>query len=212
MGVPVACSTRSRRTPRDTTRATVIMVQALAKTEIMVQSQMQLPKKAGHAMQRFPLFVICSILLLNAPARAQEASPVPTATPNRAMAHFTLPLGWTRAAGDSVAMEWRSPSGVQQFRVAKTGLSPAFDSDHIIDTVKAMLARMHFAQTDVSKATVCDGTQSVVRTEAKNPDGKLVMEQVIVQGSVSGAIITYLIPDGIPDPAIEKSILALCWP
>jgi hypothetical protein len=163
-------------------------------------------------MDRFLSFVICGILLSSVPAQAQEASPMPTATPNHAMAHFTLPRGWTRAAGDSVAMEWRSPSGVQQFRVAKTGLSPAFDSDHIIDTVKAMLARMHFAQTDVSKATLCDGTQAAVRTEAKDRDGKLVMEQVVVQGSVSGAVITYLIPDGMPDPAIEKSILALCWP
>jgi hypothetical protein len=163
-------------------------------------------------VHRFPLFVICGILLLSVPAQAQEASPMPTATPNHPMAHLTLPRGWTRAAGDSVALEWRSPSGVQQFRVAKTGLSSAFDSDHIIDTVKAMLARMHFAQADVSKATVCDGTQTVARTEAKDRDGKVVMEQVIVQGSASGAIVTYLIPDGMPDPAIEKTLVSLCWP
>jgi hypothetical protein len=46
----------------------------------------------------------------------------------------------------------------------------------------------------------------------KSTNDKIVMEQVVVQGSQTGVIVTYELPDGSPvDPAAENALRSL-WP
>jgi hypothetical protein len=153
------------------------------------------------------------------PSPAAGATPTASASPAATMpaahpkASFTFPKGWVRAPGDSVAMEWRAPSGMQSIRIAPARISPDFEGAHAIETVKAMIAHFPFPQTDVTNTTICKGTEPAVLAIAKGSDGKIVMESIVAQGPASAAIVTYGIPDGSPpDPAAEAALHTLCLP
>jgi len=127
------------------------------------------------------------------------------------MATFNLPKGWVRAPGDSYAMVWRAPSGPQDLRVAKIGRPPDFGAGGM-EKLKAMVTSMAPANSVVTQTQVCNGTQPAIRTVVKNADGKITMEQVVVMGNLGGAIVTYEIPDALPDPGAENALSTICWP
>jgi hypothetical protein len=126
---------------------------------------------------------------------------------------MTLPKGWLRVPGDTVAtMIFRSPSAPQDIRIAKTTATRDFTGDAGVQNVRKMVARFPFPQTQVVQTMVCGGTQPAILTTAKNAQGATVMEQIVVMGTVSGAIITYEISDGRPDVEAENAIRSVCIP
>ncbi len=126
---------------------------------------------------------------------------------------MTLPNGWLRVPGDTVAtMVFRSPSAPQDIRIAKISATRDLTGDAGVQNVRKMVARIPFAQTQVIQTMVCGGTQPAILTTAKDAKGAIVMEQIVVMGTASGAIITYEIPDGRPNVEAENAIRSVCIP
>ncbi len=149
--------------------------------------------------------------LVRAQSVPPSPQPSPQVTPTRTLSSFTIPKGWVRAQGDTVAMEWHAPTGRQSLRLARTGRTPQFIGPQGVETVKAMINQFNFPQSMVYQTTVCNGTQPAVSAMARNRDGMIMMEMVIVEGSIGGAIVTYGIPDGsTPDPAAENALRSIC--
>lgn len=141
------------------------------------------------------------------------ATPAPSPQPTPRPASMTLPKGWIRVPGDTVAtMIFRSPSSPQDIRIAKTTATPGYTGDTGVQNVRKMLVRFPFPQTQVIQTMVCGGTQPAILTTAKDAKGATVMEQIIVMGTTSGAIITYEAPDGRPDTEAENAIRSVCIP
>jgi len=164
--------------------------------------------------------ITLALLIVTTPvALAQDVSPSPspspvaTASPAHRMASFTLPKGWHQAPGDSVAMEWDSPDGMQSLRVAKTGVDPAYTVDKGLAKVKSMIAEFGFPNALVAPTMVCSGTQPAISAISKNDKGVILLDMVVVQGNLGGALVTYGNPAGAdPDPAALYALSSVCWP
>lgn len=153
--------------------------------------------------------VVFAVFLTTGVVCAQEqpsASPSPTASPAPATHHasMTMPKGWIPALGDTVAkFVYRSPSAPQDIRVAPIGVSKELTGDQGIQKVREMMARFKAWQSDVTQTVVCSGTQPAILSVAKDAKGQTVMEQIVVVGTTRGAIVTYKIGDGHPDPLLS---------
>jgi len=126
---------------------------------------------------------------------------------------MTLPKGWLRVPGDTVAtMIFRSPSAPQDIRIAKIAATREFTGDAGVQNVRKMVASIPFPRTQAIQTMVCGGTQPAILTTAADAKGATIMEQIIVMGTASGAIITYEISDGHPDVEAENAIRSVCIP
>lgn len=170
-----------------------------------------------------PAVIIAALALTYAPATplpaaTPSASPAPvpaaTSTPRSAnRASMTMPKGWVPGITDSVAkFVYRSPSAPQDIRVAPIRPNSGFSGEAGMQKVRDMLARFPFAHTDVSGTTVCDGKQPAILAVAQNAQNQTVMEQIVVVGATGGAIVTYEISDGKPDPSAESALHSICIP
>lgn len=150
-----------------------------------------------------------------AQAQQPSASPLPTASPAPAPrnASMTMPKGWIAAPGDSVAkFVYRSPTAPQDIRVAPVAAAKELTGEQGMKTVRAMMARFKTWQADVTQTMVCNGAEPAILSVAKDEKGQTVMEQVIVVGTAGGAIVTYEIRDGHPDPQAESALRSICIP
>jgi hypothetical protein len=145
---------------------------------------------------------------------APSAAPTSAPLTNARMATFALPKGWVRVQNDGAVMVWRatdSITSIDDIRLAKTAADPSFQGAGAVQKVKQIMQAFPYSVT-VEPIRVCDGKQPAIHAVGKDSQGRTVMEQVIVEGSRTGAILTYEVPDGVPDPAAENAINSICWP
>lgn len=95
--------------------------------------------------------------------------------------------------------------------MAPIGVAKEFMGARGIQAVRAMMARFPW-RSDISEGTACNGAEPAIVTVAKDQNGQTVMEQVVVVGKTGGAIVTYEINDGHPDPHAERALHSICIP
>jgi hypothetical protein len=126
---------------------------------------------------------------------------------------MSIPKGWIAVQGDTVArFVLRSPSAPQDIRIAPIGPTTEFSGDAGMQKVRDMLSHIPFPHTSVVQINVCNGTQPAILSVAQNAEMQTVMEQIIVAGAHGGAVVTYEIRDGKPDPEAERAIRSVCTP
>jgi hypothetical protein len=151
-------------------------------------------------------------MLIAPPTALPSAAPASPAPPPL-KASMTVPKGWLRVQGDTVAtIVLRSPSAPQDIRIAPIGAAQELTGDAGVQKVRQMAARFLFPQIQVTQTVVCAGKQPAIQTVAKNASGQTVMEQLVVVGTTGGAIITYEIIDGKPDAEAENALRSVCIP
>lgn len=153
--------------------------------------------------------------VVGAQEQQPAASPLPTASSSSVShkAGMTMPKGWIPAPGDTVAkFVYRSPTAPQDIRVAPVAAAKELTGEQGMKTVREMMARFKTWQADVTQTMVCNATEPAILSIAKDAKGQTVMEQVIVVGTTGGAIVTYEIGDGHPDPQAESALRSICVP
>lgn len=122
-----------------------------------------------------------------------------------------IPKGWLRVQADSeTAMIYRAPHAPQEIRIVPVGHVAALGGDEGVKKIRETLAKLPFKKFEVTKTTVCGGTQSAILAKAQNVKGQTIMEQIVAMGGNGGFVITYSIQDGHPDRAAESAIHTIC--
>ncbi|MBV9270664.1 MAG: hypothetical protein JO165_06190 [Candidatus Eremiobacteraeota bacterium] len=160
-----------------------------------------------------------AMLSLSAPSfvLAQQptisASPSPSPDPSPAAGTVTLPKGWERLQGDTPAIVvFLSDLAPQRIYIAAVPHESSFTVDAGVQKMREVFKRVPFPESDVRKINLCNGSEPAVLSTGKNAKGQTIMEQLLIMGRTGGAVITYEILDGRPDPQAEAAIRSVCIP